>query len=308
MPQQQTDVRHLASAAVVVGVDGSEASDKALDWAAGLAARRGRELRIVHGLDLEGMRQVYGRYDVWVPPVEDRLRAQGAALVARCAQRVREARPQLRVETEMSPEAPSVLLKRHSATAYLTVLGARGTSGFLGHVGSILLSVTSHASGPVVVVRADPEAVDTVRDRGPVVVGVDGSAVSEAALGAAFEEAAERDTDLVAVHVWNDFSFGMFAGDPYLLFPVPDIEVAEQAVLAERLAGWQAKYPQVPVTRKVYPSGPASVLDTLSADAQLVVVGSRGRGGFTGLLLGSTSNSLVQHAHCPVMVVHPEKG
>ncbi|WP_024805861.1 universal stress protein [Nocardia sp. BMG51109] len=301
------NAHHLASAPVVVGVDGSAAADSALTWAAEVARQRGRELRIVHGLDLNGMRDVFGRYDVWVPPVLDTVRSEGEAIVQRAEHQVRAAAHELGVSTEVSDESPAELLLRHSATAYLVVLGASGTSGLLAHMGSILLSVISHAEGAVVVVRTDPDADNGVRSDGPVVVGVDGSPVSENALAAAFEEASQRRAELVAMHAWNDLNIGRFAADPYLLFPVNEIETDERAALAERLAGWQEKFPDVPVRREVGPAAPATELLHWSKTAQLVVVGSRGRGGFRSLLLGSTSNSLVQHAHCPVMVVHPAK-
>ncbi|WP_442790072.1 universal stress protein [Nocardia sp. CDC160] len=84
-----------------------------------------------------------------------------------------------------------------------------------------------------------------------------------------------------------------------------DVETVEESVLAERLAGWQEKYPDVKVIRRVYLSSPAAQLREWSEQAQLVVVGNRGRGSFLGMLLGSTAHSLVQHAYCPVMVVHP---
>ncbi|BCK56052.1 universal stress protein [Nocardia wallacei] len=299
-----SDRHHLASAPIVVGVDGSAAADSALSWAADVARRRGRELRIVHGLGLDGMREVFGRYDVLVPPVPDTLRAEGAVLVERARQRVAAA-ADARVSTEVSDENPAALLRRYSATAYLVVLGASGTNGLLAHMGSILLSVTSHAEGAVVVVRTDPESGNRAPTEGPVIVGVDGSPVSEAALAAAFEEASLRGAELVAVHVWSDVNLGQFAGDPYLLFPLNEIETDERAALAERLAGWQEKYPDVQVRREVGLSSPTAELQRWSKSAQLLVVGSRGRGGFRGLLLGSTSNALVQHAHCPVMVVHP---
>jgi nucleotide-binding universal stress UspA family protein len=245
------EVRHLASAPVVVGVDGSAAADSALTWAADLALQRGRELRIVHGMDIEGMRRVFGRYDVWRGSVPDALQTQGGVLVERAARRVVDTMPGLRVETEASAENAGKLLLRHSATAYVVVLGASGTSGLLAHVGSITLAMTAHTEGPMVVVRTDPESDGQIRRDGPVVVGVDGSPAGEAALAAAFEEAAERDAELVAVHVWDDMNFGQYAGDSYVLSLAPDIEVTEQALVAERLAGWQEKYPEVLVTRRV---------------------------------------------------------
>ncbi len=305
--QYGDDLRHLASAPIVVGVDGSDAARTALRWAAAVAADRGRELRIAYGLDLDGARRVFGCYDLWEPSVLDKFQAQGEALVARAAVDVRGITPEVHVTTEVSREHPARMLLRHSATGYLVVIGASGAGGFVSHAGSILLSVTSHAQGPVVVVHSDPTAEAGLCTEGPVVVGVDGGPVSEAALAAAFEEAAERDTELVALHTWSDLAFGKFAGDPDTWFPIPEIEVNEEAILAERLAGWQEKYPDVPVRRLVGLSEPAAQLRRLSESAQLIVVGSHGRGGFRGMLLGSVSNSLVQHASCPVMVVHPSE-
>lgn len=297
------DTRHLASAPIVVGIDGSAGARTALLWAAEIARDRGRELHIAYGTDLASAGRVFNNYDLAEPAVLDRLRAHGDALVARELIAVREAVPEVQVGTEVSGEHPARMLLRHSATGYLVVLGAHGSGGFAAHLGSILLSVTSRADGPVVVVRTESDEQARPRPGGPVVVGVDGSPLSEAAVAAAFEEAAERGAQLVAVHAWSDLTFGSFVGDPYTWFPMSDIEVNEEEILAERLAGWQEKYPEVSVRRHISMSEPAGHLQRWSESAQLVVVGSHGRGGFRGLLLGSVSNALVQHAKCPVMVV-----
>jgi nucleotide-binding universal stress UspA family protein len=300
------EARHLATAPVVVGVDGSEAADAAVDWAAETAAQRGRELRIVCGLNLKEMRRVFEPYDVLEPPVLDRMRARGSELVGRCAQRAIDTAPGLRVQTEVSKTDPARILLDYARTAYLVALGASGATGLAAHVGSTMLAVASHAEGVVVVIRGDPDAEGRVRREGPVVVGMDCGPAGEPALGVAFEEAAERQAELVAVHVWDEMNVGRYADDLYGLYPVPDIEVREQALVAERLAGWQEKYPEVLVNRRVYPTEAAATLLAWSRDAQLMVSGSRGRGRLGRLLLGSTSNALVQHARCPVMIVHPD--
>ena len=182
------------------------------------------------------------------------------------------------------------------------MIGATGTRGLISHLGSTLLAVASHGHGAIVVVRGtDTEE----RATQPVVVGVDGSAVGDAAVAAAFAEAAERRSGLLALHTRSDLDRSVFYGAD-VVFPTAEYESDEGALLAERLAGWQEKYPDVVVRRTVELASPAAALTELSKSAQLVVVGSRGRGGFTGLLLGSTSNALVQHAQCPVMVVHPD--
>ncbi|MEV5646699.1 universal stress protein [Nocardia sp. NPDC052254] len=296
------DPRHLASAPVVAGTDGSDAARTAVLWAAEMAWARGRELRIVYGLDLDRARRVFNPYDISEPAVLDRLRAHGAALVARESLAVRQVLPELRVITEVSSEHGARILLRYSATAYLVALGAHGAGGFGAHIGSVPLTVTGRAEGPVVVVRTAADAT-APRAEGPVVVGVDGGPLSEAAVAAAFEEACERGAELVAVHAWSDVTFGDFAGDPYTWFPPARIERNEEALLAERLAGRQEQYPGVVVRRHIAIADPAPHLQQWSDRAQLIVVGSHGRGGFRGMLLGSVPNSLVQHANCPVMVV-----
>ena len=300
----QADPHALASAAVVVGADGSGGSHIAVRWAADLAARRGRRLLIVHGFDIEATRAVRNSYDAMNPAVQHGLRNHGETLVAAARQLAQEAEADLIVDCEVSPDSPARLLIRHSQSANLVVVGATGALGAIAHLGSTVLTVAAHGHGSIVVVRG-ADITGTTRSIGPVVVGVDGSAVSDAAVAAAFREAAVRDSDLFAVHTWTDLDTGHLP-QPELAVPAGDWETAEDAVLAERLAGWQEKYPDVGITRKVDHSGPARTLTKYSKFAQLVVVGSRGRGGFSGLLLGSTSSALVQHAHCPVMVVHPD--
>ncbi|HWI00152.1 MAG TPA: universal stress protein [Propionibacteriaceae bacterium] len=156
--------------------------------------------------------------------------------------------------------------------------------------------MTSHAACPVVVVRGQNWTGATR----PVVVGVDGTEVNEAAIAFAFRAAADRDVSLVAVHSWWDTFL-----DPGLdaqLFRDED-QVYEQELLSERLSGWSEKYPRVKVRRVVVPDRPAHVLIQHSRQAQLVVAGSRGHGEFTGLVLGSVSNALVHQAACPVAIV-----
>ncbi|WP_406230409.1 universal stress protein [Nocardia sp. NBC_01009] len=301
--QHNDDPHRLASAAVVVGVDGSEAADLAVRWAAETASQRHRRLHIVEGVDLTAAASVFGAYDVIEPSVIDAIRRLGADRVSAARRLALEVDPNLDVETEVSEANPARLLIDRSRTAHLLAIGAAGEGGTLSHLGSTLLAVVAHGHGAVVVVR-DTGTEQQTRRTGPVVLGVDGSQVSDAAAAAAFAESSERGTQLVAVHAWNDLYLDRVAGVPYTI-PDRDAEAAGEAIIAEQLAGWQEKYPNVEVIRRVYLTGPRQPLLELSQSAQLVVVGSRGRGGFRGLLLGSTSNFLVQRAHCPVMVVHP---
>ncbi|MGW4351894.1 universal stress protein [Nocardia sp. NPDC004582] len=303
--QHYDDPHRLASAPVVVGVDGSPGAARALRWAVEYAARHRRRLHLVHGLDLVGVSRGVGTYAVATQPLIDSVKAAGRTLLTRAVLAAGEYDPQVEVSSSMSGDTAAQLLIEDSETAFAVVIGASGTAGTLAHLGSTLFAVTSHARGAVIVVRPDPDLDDAVRTSGPVVVGVDGSRTSEAAIAAAFVEASERGTGLIAVHAWSDWDTGQYAGEVTAAIN-GDLDGIEEAVLAERLAGWQEKYPDIEVTRRVYVAGAAAELTELSKTAQLVVVGNRGRGGFAGLLLGSTAHHLVQHAHSPVMVVHAD--
>jgi nucleotide-binding universal stress UspA family protein len=153
-----------------------------------------------------------------------------------------------------------------------------------------------HAHCPVAVVH-DEALLDMTAGEAPVVVGVDGSAPSELAVSVAFDEASRRAVDLVAVHTWSD---DMRFGVDERADTTPT-RVDED--LAQRLAGWCARYPEVGVRRVVGQGNPAHRLLAESEQAQLLVVGSHGRGGFSGLLLGSVSSAVAQAARVPVIVV-----
>jgi nucleotide-binding universal stress UspA family protein len=181
----------------------------------------------------------------------------------------------------------------------MIVAGSQG----LGAVGRLLLgSVTTglvhYAHCPVAVIHSDATVPDA---NAPVVVGIDGSAASEAATALAFDEASRRGVGLRAVHVWSDV--GVF---PVLGMDWRDREREGQEILAERLAGWHERYPDVRVERLLFCDKPSHWLLKESERAQLVVVGSRGRGGFPGMLLGSVGSAVAQSAKVPVIVVREE--
>lgn len=286
---------------VVAGVDGSAAGLWAARWAAREAVRRRATLRLVHV-----MREPDSTY-VIDPDLEERYRGwvRDAARERLAAARVPalDAAPDVQITDDLTAGSPARVLVEMSAGAQLMVLGGHGTGAVIDLVlGSVALSVAAHAACPVVVLRGtETGAVDPA----PVVVGVDGSPVSEAALAFAFETASIRDVPLVAVHTW----WGLLT-DPAAA-PFVDLEAADAAeteVLAERLAGWSAKFPDVAVRRVVEPDQAGRALVQWSQNAQLVVVGSRGRGAAAGLMLGSVSQTLLHHAGCPVAVVRPERG
>ncbi|MET8796316.1 universal stress protein [Nocardia sp. NPDC004568] len=287
---------------IVVGADGSAASDLAVRWASETAAQRRRTLRIVHGYNPAAARTLHKVHDAMRPPVVDTIRRRGAEILAIAREEALHIDPSLPVETELSEVGAVRTLIERSATADLTVLGASGNGSTLTHLGSTLLSVVAHGHGHVVVARGAAPGRPEHR-HGPVVVGLDGSRCSEAATAAAFAEADARGAALIALHTWHDLRAHWFAGMPELIEDPPIAEAAD-AHLRTWLAGWSEKYPGVRVTRRIYLAGPDLHLIQWSESAQLIVVGSRGRGGFRGLLLGSKSNIVVQRAHCPVLVAH----
>lgn len=280
---------------IVVGVDGSPSALDAVRWAAGEAGRRGLSLRLVHACRLPpGMP---GALDPGL--VLDVMRDQGRRALAEARDVAEEAGVNASAVLESDPVVP--VLIEESRTASLLVLGTRGIGGFAGLlIGSTAVSVAGRAHCPVVVVRGEVPAA------GPVVVGVDGRPDADAAVAFAFAEASAQGVDIVAVHVWHDSpADAVLLGHP----APPDFELAQQRAyetLAERLSGWQEKYPDVHVTRAVVRDHPSRALLRYAESARLVVVGSRGRGGFRGLVLDSTSQHLLHHAPCPVAVVRTE--
>ena len=188
----------------------------------------------------------------------------------------------------------------------MLVVGSRGLDQFAsGVLGSVSAAVVLHAPCPVAIIRPVPD-VDPVQLDGPVVVGVDGTENSEPAIAEAFEAASLHGVDLVAVHAWRDSHLTtVFTSDPDGgALDWDAIATAEHAVLAERLAGWKEKYPDVAVRRVVVRDRPARQLIAESKSAQLVVVGRRGRGGVASMLLGSTSRHLMHTVSCPLLIIH----
>ncbi len=285
---------------VLVAIDGSESAMRAAHWAAAEAARRGRGLRIVHAYDWPLPN--YGPAVVDPAVLHDSVLSTARTTLAAAVAAVTEAAPALPVTAEIVRGPAVTALLGLTRQAELLVLGSRGLGGFTGLlVGSVAVELVAHGHCPVVVVRGDQPAPGA-----PVVVGIDGSPTSEVAIALAFDAAAARGCELVAVHAWADTAvlFDLGGGYGHTLDWTSLTEQAEK-VLAESLAGWHEKYPGVPVRRVVERDRPASALLDAARGAQLLVVGSRGRGGFTGLTLGSVSQALIHHAACPVMIARP---
>ena len=287
---------------VVVGVDGSDSALQATRWAARSAALRELPLHIVHACVLPPINHptTAASQARWI----DSLTENGQHIITEAVHVARVAAPHIEIATFHDVGTAAEVLIEKSADAQSVVLGSRGLGGFEGMlVGSVAVALAAHGHGPVIVVRGLGDRPP--RTDGPVVVGVDGSPASEAAIGYAFEEASMCAAPLIAVHTWLDIAFVR----AWTALPWDsdwqDVVDDETVLLAERLAGWQEKYPDVEVTRTVARDRPVRALTEAAQDARLIVVGSRGRGAVMGMGLGSTSQALLHTAPCPVAVVRP---
>jgi nucleotide-binding universal stress UspA family protein len=265
---------------IVLGYDGSAGAQHALRWAAERAARSGLAVEVVHARAVHLVEDIH-------PPLDETVQAAVSWLRARGDLEVREPRN--------DPGPAAEVLLRHSEGAETVVMGARGGGGFAGlRLGSVADQVAAHAPCPAVVVRASTGQ--------GVVVGVDGSPVSERAVAFAFSEADRTGQPLTAVHAWVPWYADAQGVD--LADDLPGAD-REAALLGERLAGWRERFPDVELRQRVLSVHPSAALVEASADAALVVVGSHGRGGFRGMVLGSVSRALLHHAACTVAVVRP---
>ncbi|WP_112638033.1 universal stress protein, partial [Micromonospora saelicesensis] len=288
---------------VVVGVDGSPSSLVAAEHAARAAVLRSRPLLLVHGyLHLSGYGVPLNPYDLGVPAPSE----EAQQMLERAAAELTGRWPGLAVEVRQVLGGPGATMIEESRRAELVVVGSRGLGGFVGLLlGSVGTQVAAHAHCPVLVVRPDEQPIPLdgpvlVGVDGPVLVGVDGSESSRLAVGLGADEAALRDVPLVLVHV------GPSDGDRAVPEEIEESQAAYQAeavrLLADASAVARAEHPDLVVREHpVRAAGAAQGLIQASGTASLLVVGTRGRAGFAGLLLGSVSQAAIQHAHCPVL-------
>jgi nucleotide-binding universal stress UspA family protein len=266
------------------------------------ALNRRRPLRLVHAF-VWPMLHVATGPPPGGPP-DSGLRRQAEGIVADAAAEAASLAPGTPVSAEVVDGSAATVLLGEARTAEMVVLGHRGLGGVSSLlVGSVAVQVCAHARCPVLVALGDEE-----RHTGPVVVGVDGTPLSGPAIEFAMREAALRGAQLVAVHAWSQpVSTG--AGDMLpLVYDEESVRVDEERALAESLAGWSERYPQVPVTRRMVRGRPARALITESETAQLVVVGALGRGELTGLVFGSVSQAVLRHSRCPLGIVRHDQG
>jgi nucleotide-binding universal stress UspA family protein len=286
----------VATKPVVVGVDGSEESLLATEWAAMEARRHGLPLRIVSA---PAMALRLPAYQLPRAPVLGALRGVSARALEAAVGRVEEVAPGLEVTTDLLSGPPALAVAGSGSGAAMLVVGARGAGGFATMIlGSVSRYAAIHATCPVVVARQASMAVHQ-----EIAVGVRDPQDSSVALMFAFEEAAARHVGLVVVHAWYWFPSALRApaeaGD-VLEAPFHPEQVSAEAAcsLSAALDGWREKYPDVPVRHEVVHGHPARVLADYSARADLVVTGRHRRSG-----VGSILHVLLDHARGPVAVV-----
>lgn len=295
---------------IVVGYDGSAGSRLALMWAAETARRRGAHLTLVHGVDVT---MIPARPAMDHSPLEPSFESAAKALVEEGASRIGGVLDASQVETQYWLGSPAAQLVDVSRDADLVVVGSRGRGRLLaGLLGSTSYAVAAHAHCPVVVVRGpggDEDEMPAPPRPGPhrdVVVGVDDSDAAARAVDAAAVVAEQEGAALHIVRVAHSPSMEAWAyaetakGGTEQTHAVR--EEAEESVTraADRV---RAHHPELAVTTEVLYGDPGQSLADLGATAGLIVVGSRGHGGFTGMLLGSVSHRVIHDAVCPVMVV-----
>jgi nucleotide-binding universal stress UspA family protein len=285
----------ITNRTIVVGVDGSEVSLRALEWAVHEARRRsaGIEIRVCYSVPYYGEPGMFGAYAV--ESQVEAIKQEHEQLAAGARDHALRLDPDLSVSAVVV-FAPAVANLAEVDPGTLVVVGSSGRSGIAGVLGSVTTGILHRAKGPLVVV---PPASSTAAPLGvsmkKIVVGIDGSPTSEEALRWAMEEAKLAGAELVVLHGWH-YPYPGGPRDEMRVDALAQLEASIEAV-GPRTEG------DVSVHAKLIEGQAAEALIHESADADLLVVGSRGRGGFKAMLLGSTSRAVVQHASCPVAVI-----
>lgn len=286
-----------ARSQIIAAVDGSATSYQAAVWAAVDAGLHGCGLHIVTSISMS-----VGELplDVLGPADRELLAGDGRRIVDEASRvaRAGAAGAAVTITTEVIREPIIGYLIEQSRTVRAVAVGSRGLGAIRGGLlGSTADAVVRHAECPVAVIHATA-ATDALSAEKPVLVGVDGTPNSVPALELAFEEAASRKVGLTALHAWTDI-----LGSYVPLIGWEPLRAQQNELLSERLAGFGERYPDVAVRRLLVMERPHQALLRESEYAQVVVVGSRGRGGFAGMLLGSTSSTVLHNVETPTIVV-----
>jgi nucleotide-binding universal stress UspA family protein len=287
---------------IVVGVDGSKCDELAIRWATKEASMRRLPLRVVYVLDPPATARPF---DLELADQIAVFCAEHAQqTVSEAAERARSVAPDVEVTPTVVTGQVVPALLAETTNARLVVLGSgQRFDATRVRLGSVAAHVSAHARCPVIVARSPVTGeLATAVGRGGIVVGVDGSAISEAAIAFAFEEASWRGLGLTVIHAWQ------MARMP-VTFDVAEAtrEAAEERVLAEALAGWSEKYPDVQVMSRLVRDHPARALMEEAMGAVLLVVGSHGRGRFAEMVLGSVSQVVLRHASTSIAIVRNQE-
>ena len=285
-------------ATIVVGVDGSSASNKALDWAAHEAGRRGLPLTLVNA----------GYYHYGPPLSPDtvsRANQESAtysgSVMHAAAARASQLDRGLEIRTVVHTESPASYLISQSESAAMIVLGTHGQGNIVGAIlGSISQSVAAHAHCPVVVVNDHLAAA--VERKSSVVVGISPTKGGEQALRFAFEEARLRRCRLVAVRSWGELGWGAGALN-YAGEILQDWRAVESTVLDECIEAIAPDFPEVQVDRQLSGAGETWALEQAAMEAELLVVGCRHSDDNWFSRLGPIGSWLLHRAPCPIVVV-----
>lgn len=283
---------------IVVGVDGSPHTSEVVTWAAHEALMRGIPVTLAHVISPVPV----SMHDLRIRHRIARWRTSRATRIVTEARNLVEsvgATDPPEVRTELFFDHPVPALTRLSKDAHLVVVGRGRRDPLTRHLpGSVSTGLCHHAHCPVAVIpERDAGSADVA---GGVLVGIDGSPASESATAIAFDEASRRGVELTALHAWSDAAVFPAIGEDW-----HTCRTEADELLAERLAGWQERYPDVRIERRIVCDRPAHHLLESARHAQLVVVGSHGRGGFAGMLLGSVSTAVAQSVDVPVIVARP---
>lgn len=288
---------------LIVGIDGSDHSLRALDWAVTTASNNELPIRIVYGI-------LWERYEAASPPYDSGASPRHIAaerIVSSAAERVRRMAPALRVSAALVPSDPVSALLGEAAKAFAIVVGNRGYGPITGalFLGSTSLEVSALSRCPVVVVRG---ASPNIRgDNGRVTLGVGSDGESSAAVEFALREAQARDAELRAVHVWHRPAGGLLE----TRHPSEDVSGQErhgaELTVVDALHAAVQEFPKVGVHQETPEGRVHHVLLNASATSDLLVVGARRRHGHVGMQLGIVDHMLLHHSDCPVAVV-PQAG
>jgi nucleotide-binding universal stress UspA family protein len=279
---------------IIVGYDRSIDAKAALAWALDEATRNGAMVEILYAYEWPAWMPAASLVPapaVWPDAETDQAIKDSLNEAVATA---RETHPAVRTTISIVRNNAALALLDRSADARLIVLGSRGHSAVTNLLGSVGVAVSAHARCPVVIVRGG------ARSHAPVVAGVDESIQGEAALAFAAEQAEARGVPLRLIRAWKPVT-GLWEQTPLV---TRTVTAEERRAFDELVAGWRQKYPELTISAEAVVDHPARALEIASHTAQLLVVGSRGRGSVRGMLLGSVSQHLLRHATCTVAVVH----